>query len=40
MLPPGCADTKLNGVDYMRCGSTYYKPTLMGNNLVFTVAQP
>ena len=39
-LPPGCAQTKLNDVDYMRCGSTYYKPSMLGTNLVFVVAQP
>ena len=39
-LPPGCAQTMLNGVEYARCGSTYYKPSMMGNNLVFVVAQP
>jgi len=39
-LPPGCAPTKLNGIDYERCGSTYYKTSMMGQNLVFVVAQP
>ena len=39
-LPPGCAQDKLNNVDYMRCGSTYYKASMMGSNLVFVVAQP
>jgi len=39
-LPPGCSATKLNGVDYQRCGSTYYVAKMMGNNLVFVVAQP
>ena len=39
-LPPGCAATKLNGVDYQRCGSTYYAAQMMGSNLVFVVAQP
>ena len=39
-LPPGCAQVKLNDVDYARCGSTYYKPSMMGTNLVFVVAQP
>lgn len=39
-LPPGCAQDKLNGVDYMRCGSAYYKPSMVGTNLVFVVAQP
>jgi len=39
-LPPGCSQTKLNNVDYMRCGSTYYKPTMAGDAVVFVVAQP
>lgn len=39
-LPPGCVETDLNGVAYQRCGSTYYKPSMMGSNLVFVVAQP
>ena len=39
-LPPGCSGTKLNGVDYQRCGSTYYEAKMMGNNLIFVVAQP
>ena len=39
-LPAGCTQEKLNGVDYMRCGSTYYKTSMMGTNLVFVVAQP
>jgi hypothetical protein len=39
-LPPGCAPTKLNGVDYQRCGTTYYTVAMMGTNLVFVVAQP
>ena len=40
VLPPGCTPTNLNNVDYMRCGSTYYKASMMGSNLVFVVAQP
>ena len=39
-LPPECVQAKLNNVDYMRCGSTYYKASMMGSNLVFVVAQP
>jgi hypothetical protein len=39
-LPPGCAQTELNGVAYQRCGSTYYKAAMMGSNLVFVVSQP
>jgi len=40
MLPAGCVATKVNNVDYQRCGATYYKPSMMGTNLVFVVAQP
>jgi len=39
-LPAGCTQTKLNNADYMRCGSTYYKPTMAGDAVVFVVAQP
>ena len=39
-LPPGCATTVLNGVEYERCGATYYRATMMGSNLVFVVQQP
>ena len=34
-MPKGCTPTNLNNVDYMRCGSTYYKASMMGSNLVF-----
>ena len=39
-LPAGCTQTKLNKIDYMRCGSTYYKPTMVGDKVVFVVSQP
>lgn len=39
-LPPGCATSVLNNVEYERCGSTYYRASMMGSNLVFVVAQP
>ena len=39
-LPAGCSQTKLNNVDYLRCGSTYYKPGLVGDTAVFVVSQP
>jgi hypothetical protein len=39
-LPPGCVPTVLNGVEYQRCGSTYYRAGMQGSNLVFVVAQP
>ena len=39
-LPPGCMPTKLNGVDYQRCGATYYAVKLQGSTAVFVVSQP
>jgi hypothetical protein len=39
-LPPGCATTTLNNVEYQRCGSTYYRATMQGSNLVYVVSQP
>jgi type II secretory pathway pseudopilin PulG len=39
-LPAGCSQTKLNNVDYLRCGSTYYKPAMVGETAVFVVSQP
>ena len=39
-LPPGCATTKLNNVEYQRCGSTYYRATMQGSYLVYVVSQP
>jgi hypothetical protein len=39
-LPPGCVQETLNNVAYQRCGSTYYKASMMGSNLVFLVSQP
>src|SRR5262245_17178266 len=39
-LPPGCATTQLNGVEYQRCGSTYYRAMMQGSSLVFVVQEP
>jgi hypothetical protein len=39
-LPPGCVQETLNSVAYQRCGSTYYRASMMGSNLVFIVSQP
>ena len=39
-LPPGCTPTKLNGIDYERCGSTYYRAQMQGSIVVFEVVQP
>ena len=37
-LPAGCSQTKLNNVDYLRCGSTYYKPAMAEGHGVRRVA--
>ena len=39
-LPAGCALTTLNGVQYHRCGGTYYRAAISGSNLVYVVQQP
>jgi len=39
-LPPGCAPTTLNAVEYQRCGSTYYRASMQGSNLVYVASQP
>src|SRR5688572_13706467 len=39
-LPAGCALTTLNGVQFHRCGGTYYRAAISGSNLVYVVQQP
>ena len=39
-LPPDCAPTTLNGAEYQRCGTTYYRAAMQGSTLVFIVSQP
>lgn len=39
-LPAGCALTTLNGVQFHRCGSTYYRAAISGSNLVYIAQQP
>jgi hypothetical protein len=34
-LPAGCVQVVSAGVSYQRCGSTYYRPTYDGPNLVY-----
>jgi len=34
-LPAGCAQVVTAGVVYQRCGTTYYRPTYDGPNLVY-----
>ncbi|WP_075207737.1 hypothetical protein [Archangium violaceum] len=34
-LPAGCVEVVSAGVMYQRCGSTYYRPTYNGPNLVY-----
>lgn len=40
-LPPGCAATPINGVEYYNCApGVYYRAAFQGNNLVYVSAQP
>jgi biotin carboxyl carrier protein len=39
-LPSGCASAPKGGVEYQKCGNTYYRTAFQGNNLVYVVAQP
>lgn len=39
-LPPGCAPTSKGGVEYQKCGDTYYRAGFQSNNLVYVVVQP
>jgi hypothetical protein len=39
-LPAGCAPETRGGVEYQRCGTTYYRAAFQGNNLVYVVQQP
>jgi hypothetical protein len=34
-LPAGCIETVSAGVAYQKCGTTYYRPTYDGPNLVY-----
>lgn len=36
-LPPGCTGTPVGGVEYYRCGNTWYRAAFQGNNLVYAV---
>jgi hypothetical protein len=40
-LPPGCAATSINGVEYYNCApGVYYRAAFQGNNLVYVSTQP
>ncbi|MCY1082186.1 hypothetical protein [Archangium lansingense] len=39
-LPAGCVEVVTAGVAYQRCGSTYYRPTYDGPNLVYVPSTP
>jgi hypothetical protein len=39
-LPAGCTQTTVGGVQYSKCGATYYRAAFQGNNLVYVTAQP
>ena len=40
-LPPGCAATPINGVEYYNCApGVYFRAAFQGNNLVYVATQP
>jgi hypothetical protein len=39
-LPAGCTQTTVGGVQYSKCGATYYRAAFQGSNLVYVAAQP
>ena len=39
-LPPGCASTVINGVNYFNCGGVFYRAGFQGNNVVYIVSVP
>jgi hypothetical protein len=39
-LPPGCASTVINGVNYFNCGGVFYRAGFQGNNVVYIVSAP
>ena len=39
-LPAGCTQTTVGGVQYSKCGATYYRAAFQGTNLVYVSAQP
>jgi len=39
-LPPNCASTVTNGVNYFNCGGVYYRAGFQGNNVVYIVSVP
>ena len=39
-LPPGCASTVINGVNYFQCGAVYYRAGFQGNQVVYVVSAP
>lgn len=39
-LPVGCGSVLLSGITYQRCGSTYYRPYMQGDQVVYVVEAP
>jgi hypothetical protein len=39
-LPSSCASTEVNGVTYMQCGSTWYRPEFEGTTTSYVVVSP
>lgn len=39
-LPSSCVSTTVNGVTYMQCGSTWYRPQFSGTTTTYVVVSP
>lgn len=39
-VPSSCVSTVVNGITYMQCGSTWYKPTFEGTTTGYVVVSP
>jgi hypothetical protein len=39
-LPSGCAGWPVSGITYQKCGTTYYRPYMQGDAVVYVVEAP
>jgi hypothetical protein len=39
-VPSGCSETEVNGVTYLQCGSTWYRPQFSGSSTSYVVVSP
>ena len=39
-VPPNCSPYNYNGIAYQQCGSTWYQPQYVGNQVQYVVVNP